>query len=110
MSERKELGKIKSATFGMGGYQECQIGLWLSLGGEAWGVSAGEGAWGIERSEFTKWSEEDRLTEAGKAAMTLARLLQKARKYAVQDLVGLPVEVTFEGNRLKDWRLLTEVL
>jgi hypothetical protein len=110
MMERKELGKIKSATFGMGGYQECQIGLWLTLGGESWGVTAGEGAWGIERSDHCKWTEADRLTEAGKAAMKLAKLLQTAHRYAVQDLVGLPVEVTFDGNVLKDWRLLTEVL
>lgn len=107
---RKELGKIKHASFGLGGYQDCQIGLWLTFGGEAWGVSAGEGAWATTRTEHCKWTEEDRVREAGKAAMKLAGLLQAAHKMDVSELVGVPVEVTFDGNRLTDWRLLTEVL
>jgi hypothetical protein len=86
------------------------IGLWLTLGGESWGVTAGDGAWATERNERTQWTEEARLAEAGAAAMKLARLLWQAHKERVQDLVGLPVEVTFDGNKLKDWRLLTEVL
>ncbi len=108
---RKELGRIKSATFGLGGYQECQIGFWLTLGGEGWGVSAsGGGAWAIERTEHCKWTEEDRAREVAKAAMKLADTLRLAKKERVQDLVGVPVECTFDGNLLKDWRVLTEVL
>lgn len=108
--ERKELGCIKAATFGMGGYQECMIGFWLTLGGESWGVSAGEGAWGIERSEHAKWTEADRCAEVSKAAMLLCETLKKAKQRSVQDLVGTPVEVTFDGNKLVSWRVLTEVL
>lgn len=106
----KQLGKIQSASFGLGGYQECMIGLWLTLGGESWGIQTGDGAWGIERSDHTKWTEESRLQEAGKAAMKLASLLWKLKKTDVSDLVGAPVEVTLDGNRLVEWRLLSEVL
>ena len=28
----------------------------------------------------------------------------------VAQLIGTPVEVTFDGNRLKEWRVLEEVL
>lgn len=59
---RKELGKIKSASFGMGGYQEAMIGLTLTFGGASWGVSTFLGGWGIERSDYCKWTEADRLT------------------------------------------------
>lgn len=110
MGERKELGKITDATFGLGGYQECQIGFWLVLGGEGWGVTAGSGAWSMKRTEFCKWTEQDRLESIGEAAMRLGDTLTKAHKHRVQDLVGVPVEVTFDGSLLKSWRVLTEVL
>ena len=111
MIERKELGKIQHATFGLGGYQDCQIGFWLTLSGEGWGVAAngGPGAW-AKRDERCKWTEEERAAALAQSAMKLADTLEKAKKLNVQDLVGVPVEVTFEGNRLKGWRVLTEVL
>jgi hypothetical protein len=109
--ERKELGKIQSATFGLGGYQDAQIGFWLSFGGDSWGVSgSGGGAWAMELSAHCKWTEADRQHELASAAMKLAKTLEQAKKRQVQDLVGVPVEVTFDGNILKDWRILTEVL
>jgi hypothetical protein len=106
----KQFGKIESATFGLGGYQDCQIGFWLSFTGEGWGVSAGQGAWAIERHESAQWTEQDRVADVAKAAMLLCETLKKAKKRQVQDLVGTPVEVTFEGNCVKEWRVLTEVL
>lgn len=33
-----ELGKITKATFGLGGYQDAQVGLWLTFEGKGWGV------------------------------------------------------------------------
>lgn len=110
MNERKELGKITHASFGMGGYQECMVGLSLAFGSKGWGVNTFYGGWAIERSEYAKWSEADRMHEIGKAGMKLAELLQKVGKRDVKELVGTPVEVTFAGNELKDWRLLDEVL
>jgi hypothetical protein len=108
---RKELGKITAATFGLGGYQDCQIGFWLTLGGQSWGVSAsGGGAWALPHDERCKWTEEDRARELAAAAMKLAETLTLARVNNVQDLVGVPVEATFDGNQLKSWRVLTEVL
>jgi hypothetical protein len=104
------LGKIQHARFGLGGYQDCQIGLSLTFSGQGWGCNWFVGAWATSRSEYTKWSEEDRLRDAGQAAMKLVEILNKTKKGDVSQLVGVPVEVTFEGNVLKDWRVLEEVL
>lgn len=111
MIERKELGKIKTATFGLGGYQDCQIGFWLTLGGDSWGVSAGKsGAWALERDKYCKWTEEDRRAALADSAWELAQTLKQAKVNSVQELVGTPIEATFDGNMLKSWRVLTEVL
>jgi hypothetical protein len=110
MSERKQLGKIKSITFGLGGYQDACIGLCISFGGEGWGVSTFIGGWAIERSDYCKWTEEDRLRDIGKAGMKLVEMLNATRKSEVSQLVNTPVECTFDGNVLRDWRLLSEVL
>jgi len=110
VSERKELGKITAATFGLGGYQDCQIGFWLTFGVEGCGVGDGRGAWALERDKYCKWTEEDRRSGIADAGMLLAETLKKAKKNNVKDLVGTPVEVTFEGNMIKSWRVLTEVL
>lgn len=111
MSERKELGKIKSIRVGLGGYQDAMIGIWLDLGGESWGVGAGEGQWSIEHSAHCKWTEADRIHGLGQLMMTLAGWLKQAKKDHAQQLIGVPVEVTFvEFNKLKSWRILEEVL
>lgn len=108
--ERKELGKISAASFGWGGYQDCQVGLSLSFSMKGSGVNDFKGAWGTKHSEHCKWTEQDRLTELGKTAMELAGYLQKINGKDVSDLVGTPVELTFDGNLLKEWRILDEVL
>jgi hypothetical protein len=42
--------------------------------------------------------------------MKVAEILEAIHGNDVNDIVGTPVEVTFDGNRLHTWRLLTEVL
>jgi hypothetical protein len=107
---RKELGKISKARWGAGGYQDACIGLTLEFSMK--GSSVGEflGGWMIERSDHCKWTEADRLQEIGKAGMKVAEILEAIHGNDVNDIVGTPVEVTFDGNRLHSWRLLTEVL
>ena len=111
MSLRKELGKISHVSFGLGGYQDAMIGISFGLGGNSgWGVSDFWGVWSIDRSEHAKWTEQDRITDAGKMVMRINDLLSQAKISDVSQLEGIPVEVTFEGNTLKGWRILTEVL
>jgi hypothetical protein len=105
-----QLGKITHATFGWGGYQDAMIGLSITLEGNAWGTGDFKGAWGIDRSDYAKWTERDREERLGQACMFLRDLLRKAKKQTVDQLPGIPIEATFDGNKLVSWRVLEEVL
>lgn len=107
---RKELGRISSARFGWGGYQDAMIGLSLTFEGKGWGCGHFEGAWGIDRSEYAKWSEEDRIRQLGETCLLLRDTLKAAKVQDVVSLIGTPIECTFEGNGLQSWRVLEEVL
>lgn len=108
----KSIGKIRSIQFGLGGYQDAMIGFTVDLGSdkECWGVGDFKGAWASKRSDSCKWTEEDRMAELGKACMWINGLLNDAKVESLDDLCGKPVEVTFENNTLKSWRILTEVI
>lgn len=107
----KKLGKIQDAQYGACGYQDAMIGIRITIVGEGWGVGADKpGAWGTDRSEFTKWTEEDRIKGLGENAMFINQLLKDAKVDSVEKLKGKPVECTFEGNSLREWRILKEVL
>lgn len=107
---RTELGKIKSATFGCGGYQDAQFGLSLGFGGDAWGVCAFEGTWADPPSEHAKWTETEQSACFAKCVRLLRDTLRDANKQDVSQLVGVPVEVTFNGNVIFSWRISKEVL
>ena len=106
----KRLGKIKHCQFGEGGYQDACVGVSFTLGGDGWGVGDFWGDWSIDRSDYANWSEEDRIRHLGEMVMRLNALLKSAKKRWVSELVGVPVEVEFDGMALKSWRVLTEVL
>jgi hypothetical protein len=106
----KEIGKIKRAEFGIGGYQDAMIGISFDFTGPGWGVGDFWGAWSGECSPFSQWTEEDRIKKLGGLVMRLARILIEANVRTVRQLEGKPVEVTFEDNTLKSWRILTEAI
>lgn len=84
---KKELGKITRAEYGFGGREDCIFGLLnLSFEGKNWGVSA--------------CICEDKIKST----------LQAANITYVSGLIGIPVEVTFEGSAFKEFRVLEEVL
>lgn len=107
----KRLGKIQEAEFGMGGYQDVCFGLSVTLGNDGWGVRDFKGPWSqsIKADEHKKWTERDRDAELAEMAKFVDNLLRDAKVDYVSQLVGVPVEVTFEGMALKSWRILTEV-
>lgn len=107
---RSELGKIKRASFGKGGYQDVCIGISFTLGGSGWGVTDFWGAWGIERSEYSKWTEEERIEQLGKTTMRINKLLDDAKVDSVEKLEGIPIRVNFNGMTLDSWEVLKEVL
>lgn len=109
----KKLGKIKEVRFGLGGYQHAMLGLTVSLGTDGWGVGDFKGSWDaetIKRTESTKWTEEERSKGYDETMRYLSKLLKDAKVDSVDKLKGVPVEVTFDGNMLKEWRILTEVI
>ena len=109
----KKLGKIQSVRFGHGGYQDACIGLSVTLGDGSWGVGDFKGTWDpelITRSEYTKWTEEERTKGFDDTMRFVSKLLKEAKIDSVDKLKNIPVEVTFEGMSLKEWRILTEVI
>ena len=106
----KRLGKIQSIKIGDGGYQDAMFGVSFTLGGSGWGVGDFWGTWGIERSDYCKWTEQDRQAEIAKTFWRLKTIMDDAKVHNANDLKDVPVEVTFDGNTLKEWRILTEVV
>lgn len=109
----KKLGKILSVKFGIGGYNDAMIGLHVTLGSKGWGVGDERSAWDAETvkwSEYCKWTEADRDRQYAELLHYVSKLLNDAKVDSVDKLKGIPVEVTIEGNILKEWRILTEVL
>jgi len=106
-----KLGRIASVKFGLGGYQDSQIGLSFTLEGQGWGVGDFYGGWSTSiDSKGAQWTEADRNARYAETLRYLNKLLVEAKKEDVNGLRGIPVEVTFDRNILKSWRILTEVL
>jgi hypothetical protein len=111
MSTNKKLAKIKSAKLtSRGGYQEAMLGFQFEFSGKGWGIGDFWGFWGIERSEYCKWSEEDRTKYFGETMMRINNILKDANVSSLDQLEGIPVEITTENMTLKEWRILKEVL
>ena len=64
----------------------------------------------IKSSEHTQWTEQDRTNNIDDTVRFVSKLLSDAKVNSVDRLKGMPVEATFDGNLLKEWRILTEVL
>ena len=107
------LGKIAHVSFGLGGYQDCCIGLHITLEGKGWGTCTSKDAWDknlITWSKSCKWTERERLEQYSEILCYISDLLFKAKKTSVDQLKGIPIEATFDGTILKSWRILEEVL
>lgn len=109
----KSLGKIKTAYFGLGGYQDMCIGIHLNFEFDGCGIGTSECAWDPARmkcSSYAKWTEEDRSKELDGIMRYISQLLCDAKVDRVEKLVGIPVEITTENRTFKSFRVLTEVL
>jgi hypothetical protein len=107
---KKELGKITHVSFGLGGYQECMLGLSLSFEGKGFGTSTYiSGGW-YEYPENAKYSREELNKARVDMCDTILSTLKKAKVEDINALKGIPVELTFDSSRLVDWRVLEEVL
>lgn len=105
------LGKIAGCKFGRGGYDNAMVGWSFHLESKAGSSIDFWGYW-AHRSKDAKWTEESREALMGKYTMQVVELLSKAKKESLEELVGVPIEITWEGfnGRLLSWRVLEEVL
>lgn len=102
----KQLGKIlKWET----GFHDYGFGVVYTLGGESWGVSSSQ-IFAAKYEDRFRYSREEWEQNVIQYALFERDTLLSAKKQRVEQLVGTPVEVIFEGNLLKSWRVLTEVL
>lgn len=108
--KEKMLGHIDSVQFGIGGYNEAMFGLSVHCRGEGCGVSSFDGTWAFPPSDNAKWTEQDRRDHYADMCIRIIELLKQAKVDDVAKLKGKPVELEFDGNLLKSWRLLTEVI
>jgi hypothetical protein len=89
------------------------IGLNVTITGKGWGVGDSKCEWDAEMikcDKNCKWTEADRDKHYAEIMRFLSKLLKDAKVSSVDKLKGIPVEVTFDGNRLIEWNVLTEVL
>jgi len=107
---KKELGKIDNVFFGI---RDDHFGIHFTFSGQGWGVCDSKSTWSpssVKCTEYCKWTEEDRDKNMVKMCRFIDDLLYKAKVQSVVKLLNIPVEVEFEDNQLKSWRILEEVL
>jgi hypothetical protein len=107
---RKELGKIQKFDVGLGGYDGAMFGMSVTLGGKGWGVGDFDGTWTRTPDESCAWTLEDQTKHWGEMCRRVAELMSKSKVTSCADMVGIPVEVSFNGSTLHSWRILEEVL
>jgi len=110
-----KLGKISKASFGIGAYNDTMLGLHLELSfnGGSSGTMTSHSILDfnrVEHTEHTKWTEEDRAQQAVEVLKHLSATLKYAKVNTVEQLVGIPIRGHFDGNTLRSWSVLTEVL
>lgn len=112
MSIEKRIGKIKSVSFGWGGYQDAQLGITFDLGSnkESWGVGDFWGIWGNDPDKYAKWTTEEQVKIFGKMVKRIGKILSESNMTSIDKLIGKPIEVSFDQNMLKSWRILTEAI
>lgn len=115
MNTNKVLGKISIFTHGIIGYNEMMLGydIQFSLDGGSSGVGTSLGFLDYEtvkHSEYCKWTEKERDDSNIKMLKEISFILKQAKVKNIEELVGIPVEVTLKGNTFESWRVPTEVL
>ena len=105
----KEFGKITKVTLGTGGYQDAKFGFFFEI---EYGIHTTYDFWGTwtEMPTLAKYSEDEWKEAYKEAILRVKRIMTEAKVKEFSKLVGIPVELTFDGERMTGWRILTEVL
>jgi len=104
-----KLGKITKVTLGTGGYQEAQFGFSFEI---EYGIYTTGDFWGTwsERSESAKYSMYEWREHWIEAMLRIKKIMGEAKVQEFSELIGIPVDITFDGERMTGWRILTEAL
>lgn len=102
----KVLGKITKVRYGFDDH--LTFGAYFHLEGSGFGVVASV-ATGPHHQRNGE-SLQDFQARMGRVSARLVLAMQEAKVQNLHEMEGKPVEVEFEGNMIKDWRILTEVL
>ena len=107
MLDQKVLAKIARADFGHDG--DGRFGLSLTFTGSGIGTGTFAGNWATypERAQYSKENWERGFLDA---VFLIRDTLTKANRRYASELIGIPVELTFDGNMLASWRVLEEVI
>lgn len=108
-TEKKLLGKIDYAEFGLYPDRPFLYGLMLGFSLSNLGITDG-GMYTVNISKECRWEEADRQEAITKQAEFISGILKDAKCNYVSELKSKPVEVTIKNNTFKSFRILTEVL
>lgn len=105
------LGKISMAEFGTYPDRPFLYGLQLAFSMPGSGVADG-GRYTVNISNQCGWDSEEEKQEAFQRILVdeVAQILKDAKVNHVSELIDKPVEIEFENNWFKGFRILTEVL
>ena len=90
--------------------EDGRIGLTTTLEGKGWGVGDFKGHASYDPDEYSKWTPQERYIHLGVVFLFIRDCMEQAKVRRMKDMIGIPVEVIFDGNLLKSWRILEEVL
>lgn len=109
-----KIGKIHSIKIGFADYKDCQLGISVIIfggGKDLFALFDFKGFWSGLPDSNAQWTIQDQRNALGDALLWLGEILKLTGKKTVEELVGVPVEVTFEDNMvMKSWRVLEEVI
>ena len=105
-----KLGKITHFDVGLGGYDGAMFGMSVTMNCDGCVVADFDGTWAHQPKETYQWTVEDQTKSWGEMCRRVAKLMKQAKATSCAEMIGKPVGVTFDGNRLKSWRILEEVL
>ncbi len=110
IKEKKEFGRIIKVGYGFGGYQDVEFGASFTLGTDALQVRDFWGVFSNEVPEDANWTDADQTKIFADTIRRIISIMRKARVQEIHDLINTPIELIYDGNMLKRWRILTEVI
>ncbi|GAB1376836.1 hypothetical protein MASR1M48_16880 [Lactococcus petauri] len=104
----KKLGKIEKVNFGFVPDRTFLMSLNITLSGSGWGCGT---CLSYNISDTCKWENKGQRGDFAYEFLTkVADILNKAKVDSVDQLKNKPIEASFNGMVLVDWRILEEVL